>query len=157
MKVIVRKGEKDDIPQVLSLIKELALFEKEPHEVEVTIHELMNDGFGDHPLFSFFVAESDGIIVGMALYFIKYSTWKGKCVYLDDIIVTEKCRRHKIGTQLFEAVIKETNKLNAKRLEWQVLDWNTPAIEFYKKYQAKFMNEWLSCRFTADQLKQIGN
>ncbi len=93
--------------------------------------------------------------VWLCILLIKYSTWKGKCIYLDDIIVTEKYRRHKIGTKLFEAVIAETNKLKAKRLEWQVLDWNEPAINFYKKYNANFMKAWLTCRLTSSQLKQL--
>ena len=157
MQLEVRKGKVDDLPDVLSLIKELAFFEKEPNEVEVTVEELERDGFGENQLFQFFVAEADNVIVGMALYFVKYSTWKGKCIYLDDIIVREKFRRSKIGTKLFEAVIAETNKLKAKRLEWQVLDWNEPAIQFYKKYQAKFMKEWLTCRFTTEQLLKFNN
>lgn len=154
---MIRKGFKEDLPAVLKLIKELAEYEKEPHEVIVTLQELEYDGFGENPLFKFFVAEMDKKIVGMALYFVKYSTWKGKCVYLDDIIITQPYRRKGIGKLLFETVVKETIDLRARRLEWQVLDWNQPAIEFYKKYDAKFMKEWLSCRLTDENLSEIHN
>ncbi|MBI2271787.1 MAG: GNAT family N-acetyltransferase [Bacteroidetes bacterium] len=153
---MIRKGFKEDLPAVLNLIKELAEFEKEPHEVVVTLQDMEHDGFGENPIFKFFVAEVDKKIVGMALYFIKYSTWKGKCVYLDDIIVTQPYRRKGIGKLLFEAVVKATVEMRARRLEWQVLDWNTPAIEFYKQYDSKFMKAWLSCRLTDEQLNKFG-
>lgn len=155
MNVVIRNGFKEDLPAVLSLIKELAEYEKEPHEVVVTLQEMEHDGFGENPVFRFFVAEADGRIIGMALYFVKYSTWKGKCVYLDDIIITQSYRRKGIGKLLFEAVVKATKNLRARRLEWQVLDWNKPAIEFYKNYDARFMQEWLSCRLTEEELKKI--
>ncbi|MCC6689901.1 MAG: GNAT family N-acetyltransferase [Bacteroidia bacterium] len=155
MNVVIRNGFKEDLPAVLSLIKELAEYEKEPHEVVVSLQEMEHDGFGENPVFRFFVAEADGRIIGMALYFVKYSTWKGKCVYLDDIIITQSYRRKGIGKLLFEAVVKATKNLRARRLEWQVLDWNKPAIAFYKNYDARFMQEWLSCRLTEEELKKI--
>ena len=154
---MIRKGFKEDLPAVLNLIKELAEYEKESNEVVVTLSDMERDGFGENPLFKFFVAEVGETIVGMALYFVKYSTWKGKCIYLDDIIVTQVYRRKGIGKLLFEAVVKVTVDLRARRLEWQVLDWNKPAIEFYKKYDAKFMNTWLSCRLTHEQLREYSN
>ena len=129
----IRKGKASDLPQVLELINELALYEKAPQEVTVTIAELIEDSFGDNPVFYFFVAEQGTQILGTAIYYIKYSTWKGRCVYLEDIIVKESQRGKKIGKHLFEAVILECKNLGAKRMEWQVLDWNEPAINFYKK------------------------
>ena len=157
MKAVIRKGFKEDLPAVLNLIKELAEYEKEPHEVVVTLQDMERDGFGENPIFKFLVAEVDKKIVGMALYYIKYSTWKGKCVYLDDIVITQSYRRKGLGKLLFEAVVKATKDVRAKRLEWQVLDWNTPAIEFYKNYDAKFLKEWLSCRLTEEEMKKMGN
>ena len=106
MKVTIRKGNKSDLPDLLKLIKELATFEKAPAEVTVTIEELKKDGFGNHPVFQFFVAEAEGAVVGISLYYIKYSTWKGKCIFLEDIIVTEKFRGQGIGKTLFDEVVK---------------------------------------------------
>ena len=148
MDVRVRKGKKHDLSRVLSLIKELAVFEKEPKEVEVTIQELEKDGFGTDPLFNFFVAEVDNVIVGMALYFTKYSTWKGKCIYLEDIIVTTSMRGKGIGKKLFAEVIKVAKKMKVRKLEWQVLNWNKHAINFYKKYSTVFDKEWTNCKLT---------
>jgi GNAT superfamily N-acetyltransferase len=152
MELKIRKGYKEDLPAVLGLIRELAAYERAPDEVEVTIEDLEEDGFGEKPLFRFFVAEADGVIVGMALYYIKYSTWKGKCVFLEDIIVTQQYRRFKIGQALFEEVVKAAKALRVRRVEWQVLDWNEPAVKFYEKYNAQFMKEWLSCRLTEEQI-----
>ena len=152
MEIKIRKGYKEDLPAVLGLIRELATFERAPNDVVVTLEDMEEDGFGDRPIFKFFVAEAEGKIVGMALYYIKYSTWKGKCVFLEDLMVTEKYRRFKIGKQLFEEVVKAAKKMKARRVEWQVLDWNTPAIEFYKKYDSDFMKEWLNCRLTEEQI-----
>ncbi len=155
MEIKIRKGYKEDLPAVLGLIRELATFEKAPNDVVVSLEDMEQDGFGDKPIFKFYVAEADDVIVGMALYYIKYSTWKGKCVFLEDIIVTEKFRRFKIGKQLFEEVVKAAKKLKARRVEWQVLDWNVPAIRFYEKYDTAFMKEWLSCRLTEEQINEF--
>lgn len=155
MEITVRKGYKGDLPSVYNLIKELATYEKAPNDVVVTIEDMEADGFGDNPIFKFFVAEANNKIVGMALYYIKYSTWKGKCLFLEDIIVSEKYRRHKIGKLLFEEVVKVAKAKKYRRVEWQVLDWNTPAIKFYEKYDAEFMKEWLSCRLTEKQIEKI--
>lgn len=148
----IRKGKKEDLPQVLSLIKELAIYEKAPSEVTVTIKELENDGFGSQAIFSFFVAETENKIVGAAIYYYKYSTWKGKCIFLEDIIVNEAYRGNQIGKKLVEALILESKLLGAKRLEWQVLDWNEPAINFYKKFNVNFDASWLNCKLTEEQL-----
>ena len=147
MKIIIRKAKKKDLPQILSLIKELATFEKAPNEVKVTLKELVRHGFGKEKVYDCFVAEtSKNKIAGIALYYIKYSTWKGKCVYLDDIIVTESLRGEGIGKKLFEKVIKVAKKMKVRKLEWQVLNWNEPAINFYKKYSTVFDNEWINCK-----------
>lgn len=153
MQTSVRKGTKEDIPQLLRLIKELAIYEKAPDEVCVTETELLNDGFGPDPVFKFFVAVESNTVVGIALYYIKYSTWKGKCVFLEDIIVDEKFRGKGLGKLLFNEVAKVAKELNVKRLEWQVLDWNEPAIEFYKKSDADFDYEWVNCKLVYDQLQ----
>lgn len=153
MKFLVRKGTKPDLPQVLNLVKELAAYEKAPHEVTVTVADMERDGFGENPIFDFFVAEAENKIIGIALYYIKYSTWKGKCVFLEDIIVTEHYRKYGIGKKLFDEVVKVAKAMNVKRLEWQVLEWNEPAIKFYKKLDAHFDNEWINCKLTDKEIK----
>lgn len=149
----IRKGIINDIPAALGLVKELAIYEKAPQEVEVTIEQMNEWGFGKDKLFEFFVAEKEGKIIGIALYYFKYSTWKGKCLFLEDIIVTESERKNGYGKLLFEAVAKVAKELKVKRMEWQVLDWNNPAINFYKKYEANFDDEWLNCKLNYQQLQ----
>jgi GNAT superfamily N-acetyltransferase len=147
----IRQARKSDVPQILALIKELAHYEKAPGEVRVTEKELKRDGFGKKRLYDCFVAEypipnSQYLIVGIAFYYIKYSTWKGRCIYLEDIIVTEKMRGKGIGKLLFEKVIETAKKMRVRKLEWQVLNWNEHAINFYKKYNTVFDNEWINCK-----------
>ena len=144
--IIIRAGVKSDLPQIHDLIKELALFEKAPEQVITTVETMERDGFGNTPLFNFIVAEVNGKIVGMALYFVKYSTWRGKGLYLDDLIVTESYRGKGIGNQLLSAYMDEGKRQNATQLHWQVLDWNTPAIDFYKKIGARIEAEWWDCK-----------
>lgn len=151
--MLIRKGTPKDIPAVLALVQELALYEKAPEEVIVTESILKEDGFGTDPQFSFFVAEGKDGIVGLALYFPRYSTWKGRCYHLEDIIVREQFRGQGIGKLLFDAVVKVCVDEKAKRLYWQVLDWNEPGINFYKKINARFDSEWLSCKLTDDDMK----
>lgn len=146
MEVTIRKGEKSDLATIHSLICELALFEKAPEQVVTTLQTMEKDGFGEQPIFRTIVAEADGRIVGMALFFTKYSTWRGKGLYLDDLIVTEKYRGKGIGKKLLNAVFDEANKMGAKQIHWQVLDWNTPAIDFYKKVGARIEAEWWDCK-----------
>lgn len=150
--IIVRKGRKEDLPAVLELIRELALFEKAPEEVTNTLAAMEADGFGEHPVFGLHVAETDDKIVGMALYFMKYSTWKGKGLYLDDLVVTQQYRGKGIGTRLFNAYVDEALLLNVNQLHWQVLDWNTPAITMYKNIGAHLDTEWVNCKMTREQL-----
>jgi L-amino acid N-acyltransferase YncA len=149
----IRKGTEKDLPQVLALVKELAIYEKASAEVEVTVDEMKNWGFGTNKLFDFFVAEKDHSIVGIALYYFKYSTWKGKCLFLEDIIVTETERKNGYGKLLFNEIVKVAKQQKVRRMEWQVLEWNAPAIEFYKKYDSNFDSEWINCKFTFDQIQ----
>lgn len=142
----LRKGTKEDMPAVHALIRELAEFEKAPEEVMTSPASMVEDGFGDRPAFETLVAELDGVIVGAAVFFVKYSTWKGRGIYLDDIVVTAAHRRKGIGTLLFEELIRVAKEQHAKQLHWQVLDWNTPAIAFYKKYKTSFDAEWINCK-----------
>jgi GNAT superfamily N-acetyltransferase len=155
MSVLVRQGSAADIEKVLLLVKELAVFEKAPAEVEVSVEEMTNWGFGPHKIFDFFVLEDHGEIVGAAVYYYKYSTWKGKCIFLEDIIVTEEKRGRGFGKLLFNAVVQIAKLERVRRLEWQVLEWNASAIEFYKKYNAKFDGEWINCKLTFDQLQSL--
>lgn len=144
MKINTRKASKADLPAVIDLIKELATYEKAAHEVKITLEELENDGFETHPLYWIILAEINETIVGMSFYYIRYSTWTGKNIYLEDIIVKDKFRNKGIGKLLFEETIKEAKKLKVRQMIWQVLDWNEPAINFYKKFDAELDPEWLN-------------
>ena len=138
----IRKGEKKDMKAVLDLIQELATFEKEPNAVVVTVADLERDGFGDYPLFHTFVAEVNQEIVGIALYYYRYSTWKGKTIHLEDLIVKEKMRGSGLGFALYSKIIEQGKIDKVRRIEWAVLDWNTPAIDFYIKSGAKVLDDW---------------
>ena len=151
----IRNAEKADMTGVLALIQELADYERAPKEVIVTVEILNRDGFGENPLFKCLIAERENTMVGIALYYIKYSTWKGPCVFLEDIVVTLSERRIGIGKLLFEEVIKVANEMGAKRMEWQVLDWNEPAIKFYEKYQPEILKDWLNYRLTDKELATL--
>ena len=139
----IRKGKIEDMPAVLGLIKELATFEKEPNAVVVTVADLERDGFGESPLFHTFIAEEKEEIIGMALYYYRYSTWKGKTIHLEDLIVKEEKRGSGLGFKLYSEVIAQGKCDGVRRIEWNVLDWNTPAIEFYEKSGAKVFKDWL--------------
>ncbi|WP_439880642.1 GNAT family N-acetyltransferase [Pontibacter sp. MBLB2868] len=149
----IRKGIIDDLPQVLGLIQELAVYERAPEEVTNTLEEMQRDGFGENPIFKFFVAESEEGIVGIALYYTAYSTWKGKTIYLEDLVVTERLRRGGIGKKLFNAVAQEAKETGAKRFRWQVLDWNEPAIAFYNAIGAELDGQWINCTMTEQQIQ----
>ena len=138
----IRKGTPDDMKAVLSLIQDLAIFEKEPDAVEVTAEDLIRDGFGTVPLFHVFVAEVEKQIVGIALYYYRYSTWKGKTIHLEDLIVKDEMRGKGIGYALYSEIIKQGKKDGVRRIDWHVLDWNTPAVEFYKKSGANVFDDW---------------
>jgi len=153
MNAIIRNGRKDDLPRVLELIKELALYEKALEQVSNTVEQMERDGFGAQPIFGFFVAERETEIVGLSLYYFRYSTWKGKRLYLEDIIVTEKERGTGLGKQLFEKTMKFSLDQGCTGMMWQVLDWNEPAINFYKKYNSKIESEWLNCHLDSAQIE----
>ena len=140
--MIIRKGTPSDMPSVLELIKELATFEKEPDAVVISVDDLIRDGFAENPLFHTFVAEVDDKIIGIALYYYRYSTWKGKTIHLEDLIVKEDKRGTGAGFALYSEIIAQGKRDNVRRIEWNVLDWNTPAIEFYKKSGAKILDDW---------------
>lgn len=145
MDIQIRRAKKTDCTRLLELIQELADYEKAPAEVTVTLAHFEESGFGPNPVWWAFVAEAEGIVVGMALYYIRYSTWKGQRMYLEDLLVTESMRGKKIGALLMDALIAEAKEKKYTGIHWQVLDWNEPAIHFYKKYHANFDGEWLNC------------
>lgn len=138
----IRKGKPEDMRSVLELIQELAIFEKEPDAVLITEDDLVRDGFGENPLFHVFVAEAENEIVGIALYYYRYSTWKGKTIHLEDLIVKDKMRGSGLGFALYSEIMKQGKKDNVRRIEWNVLDWNTPAVNFYENSGAKVLDEW---------------
>jgi GNAT superfamily N-acetyltransferase len=144
MSITVRRATAADCPRLLELIRELALYEKAPLEVTVSLQHFTESGFGTQPIWWAFVAEEENLIHGFALYYIRYSTWKGQCLYLEDIIVTEKMRGQGIGGQLFETILEEAKERKLVRVIWQVLEWNEPAIRFYKKYNATLDPEWIN-------------
>lgn len=141
----IRTAVKEDCEQLLGLIKELAIYEKEPDAVTVSLEHFRESGFVANPVWGAFVAEVEGKIVGMSLYYIRYSTWKGQRLYLEDLIVTESFRGHGLGKELFEKTIEFGKEKGYSGMMWQVLDWNEHAINFYKKYQTKLDNEWVNC------------
>jgi len=152
----IRKAYEHDCEEILQLIIELAVYEKAADQVELTLEQLKRDGFGANPLFQAQVAEIDNKIIGIALYYYKYSTWKGKCLFLEDLVIKEQYRRFGIGSKLFQKIINISKNEGVKRMEWQVLDWNSPAIKFYKKYNAELETEWLNGRLYETDLKKLG-
>lgn len=138
----IRKGTKEDVSSILSLINELAVFEKEPEAVIVTEADLLRDGFSENPLYYTFIAEENEEVIGMALYYYRYSTWKGKTIHLEDLVVRESKRGTGAGFALYKKIIEQGNLDGVKRIEWNVLDWNTNAIDFYEKSGAKILDDW---------------
>ncbi|MEE3036904.1 MAG: GNAT family N-acetyltransferase [Bacteroidota bacterium] len=155
MEVTIRKGIFSDLPAVLGLIKELADFEKSLHEVTLSLEDLQQDGFGKHPHYWFLVAQHQSEIIGISFYFIRYSTWKGRFLFLEDFVVKEAYRNKGVGAMLFEETIRQAKILNVKGMIWQVLDWNQDAIRFYKKYKADISSEWYNGKLTHEQLKKF--
>ena len=142
MKIIVREAQEKDMTDVINLINELAEFEKEPDEVEIDSTILVNDGFGENSYFKCFVAENKNIIIGAAIIYNRYSTWKGRTIHLEDLIVTEKMRTNGVGTLLLDQVVNYAKKLKVKRVSWEVIDWNERAIEFYLNKGALIKQDW---------------
>ena len=149
----VRRGNKGDLPSVLLLIQELADYEKASNEVQNTVARMEEDGFGSDPIFKFFVAEKNNQIVGTAIFYNRYSTWKGRCLYLEDLVVSESERGQGTGKLLFDAIVEEAKSTNCKVLTWQVLDWNEPAIRFYKRLNADLDAKWINCKLTDEQIQ----
>jgi GNAT superfamily N-acetyltransferase len=143
--IIIRTAVKEDCHRLLELIHELALYEKAPDEVTVTLDHFVESGFGANPVWKAFVAEVKEEVQGFALYYIRYSTWKGQRMYLEDLLVTESMRCKGLGKMLFDKLIEEAKEKGFSGIVWQVLDWNEPAINFYKKYNASFDGEWINC------------
>lgn len=154
MEITIRVAVKEDCERLLELIQELADYEKAPDEVTVTLEEFQEAGFGSHPVWKAFVAEVNGTIQGFGLYYVRYSTWKGCRMYLEDFIITEKMRGRGIGKIIFDRLIEEALEKGFKGMNWAVLDWNEPAINFYKKYQASFDAEWFNVTLSEDQIKK---
>lgn len=149
--MIVRKGIKKDLPEVLELIKELAKYEKALDQVSNSVGRLEEDGFGESPVYDLFIAEIDNKIVGMAITFFRYSTWKGKNLYIEDLIINEKFRREGIGLKIFEELKKFAKNRSCVGISLQVLDWNKIGINFYKKLNMKFDKEWINCNLNLDE------
>jgi GNAT superfamily N-acetyltransferase len=143
--ISIRKGEIRDLPAVLELVKELAEYEKALDQVNNNVTQMEMDGFGDNPVFGFLIAEDNGEIVGTSIYYYRYSTWKGRRLYLEDLVVTESKRGTGVGKKLFEKTLEIGRQTNCTGMMWQVLDWNEPAINFYKKYVTKFEEGWINC------------
>lgn len=153
--MIIRKAIKEDMKSVLELIQELATFEKEPEAVVISVEDLIADGFGKNPLFNCFVAEIDNVIIGIALYYYRYSTWKGKTIHLEDLIVKENSRGTGAGFALYSEIIAQGKRDNVRRIEWNVLNWNTPAIDFYKKTGAKVLEDWLVAQMDENGINEF--
>ena len=153
MKVILRKAIASDSKALLALIKELAVFEKEPESVHITEEDIRTYGFESPSKFNCFVAEVNGVVVGMALYYPRFSTWKGPTLHLEDLIVSEAYKGKGIGTQLYTAFIQEAYSLGVARIEWNVLDWNAPAISFYEKSGAEVLQEWSTVQMHRAEMK----
>lgn len=152
MNIRLRRAERADCPRMLELIRELAAYERAPNEVTVSPEHFESSGFGKQPVWWAFVAEVDGHVEGFALYYVRYSTWKGQQMYLEDILVTEKFRGRGIGKLLFDRLLEECTEKGWKHICWQVLDWNEPAINFYRKYQnVSHSSEWLNFRLDLPQ------
>ena len=142
---IIRRAVREDCLRLMELIRELAVFEKAPEEVTVSLQHFEESGFGAYPVWWAFVAEIDGEVAAFAIYYIRYSTWKGQRMYLEDILVTKEMRGKGLGSLLFERLMEEARDKKLNGIVWQVLEWNEPAFRFYKKYHATFDTEWVNC------------
>lgn len=153
MDITIRKAKKEDMSRVHELIMELAIYEKLPQEVEINLSDLVNDGFGEKPLFHCFVAEVNSTVEGMAIIYNRYSTWKGKTVHLEDLIVTKNMRNKGIGALLLDKVILFGKEMSVKRISWEVIDWNKEAIKFYERKGAKLIDDWNIIHLNEEAIK----
>ena len=151
----VRLGQKEDMQSVFNLITELAVFEKEPDAVEITVTDLVRDGFSETPKFKVFVAEQEHNIIGIALFYERFSTWKGRTIHLEDLIVTKSKQKIGAGKALYKAVLKHANDNNFNRVAWEVIDWNTNAIDFYKSTGATYLNDWSVVQMNKENLAKF--
>lgn len=151
----IRLGEQKDMQSVFNLITELAIFEKEPNAVEITVDDLINDGFSENPKFKVFVAEQDNVIIGIALFYERFSTWKGRTIHLEDLIVTKEKQKIGAGKALYTAVLKYAHDNNYNRVAWEVIDWNTNAINFYKSTGATYLNNWSVVQMNKENLAKF--
>lgn len=152
MEVQIRRGTEKDLKDVYDLIMELAIYEKAPHEVENSVERMRQDGFGEQPVFGFFVAEENQKVVGTAIYYYRYSTWKGKALYLEDLVVSARYRGKGYGKALLDAIVQQAKADDCKQVRWQVLDWNQSAIDFYKSIGADLDPEWINCTLDEKQI-----
>lgn len=155
MSFLIRQGEEKDVQSVLNLITELAVFEKEPDAVEITVADLLKDGFSKNPKFKLFVAEENEVVIGIALFYERYSTWKGKSIHLEDLMVTESKRKIGAGKALYTAVLKYAHENNFNRVAWEVIDWNTNAINFYKSTGATYLSDWSVVQMNKESLEKF--
>jgi GNAT superfamily N-acetyltransferase len=155
MDFIVRQGEEKDMQSVFDLITELAVFEKEPDAVDISVTDLINDGFSENPKFKIFVAEQKNQIIGIALFYERYSTWKGRTIHLEDLIVTKKKQKIGAGKALYTAVLKYAFDHNYNRVAWEVIDWNQNAIDFYKSTGATYLNDWSVVQMNKENLAKF--
>ena len=155
MSFIVRRGLEEDMQAVHNLIMELAIFEKEPDAVDITVDDLINDGFSDNPRFKIFVAEENETIIGISLFYERYSTWKGKTIHLEDLIVTKSRQKIGAGKALYTAVLNYAYENDFNRVAWEVIDWNTNAIEFYKSTGATYLNDWSVVQMNKENLSKF--
>jgi len=154
MSFIIRHGDEKDVPGMMKLVRELALFERAPEQVVNTEKMLLEDGFGKHPVYKVIIAEAADTneVIGMALYYTAYSTWKGKMLFLDDLVVTESHRRYGIGRKLINEFLRDAKEQGVNQVRWQVLDWNKPAIEFYKSLGVEMDAEWITVKMSKQQI-----
>ncbi len=155
MKSTIRPAVPSDVPFILQMIRALADYEKEPQEVTITVEELLRDGFADKPLFQCLILELDLVSVGFALYYNRYSTWKGKTLYLEDLFVVPEARGQGLGKLAMVELARIAHESGCVRFEWQVLDWNQPAIEFYKSFGTSLQPQWVTCRLDKQGVAEL--
>ena len=155
MSFVIREGQEKDVQSVLDLITELAVFEKEPDAVEITVEDLLKDGFSSNPKFKLFVAEENNVVIGIALFYERYSTWKGKTIHLEDLMVTQSKRKIGAGKALYTAVLKYAYENDFNRVAWEVIDWNTNAIDLYKSTGATYLSDWSVVQMDKENLTKF--